>query len=428
MTRESSSIEFKESFNWSNKYKYAKTMVAFANNHGGFIVFGVADNPRVAIGISNDRFENIDEETITAYLNGLFSPELVWEKQAIMVDGLTFGLIYTKEAQKKPVIAKSNADGINESDIFYRYNGRSERIKYPELRMIIDREREKEKTLWMNHMQKISKIGLNNLATIDLDKGLISGEHNNIYLDEGLLSQIQFIKEGEFNEVQGSPTLKLIGEVQEINGSVVLPTRTSIAGIHTRQIIEALLHGILHANTNAREYLESLPHEHSKFMPIFIFLSLGGISKDDAREIFLSSDSTATQLKQGLVERLSDNRGFSVSYMDEELKNQNLFFSNYRDFQNYTESNNSTKFEKKAMLYNLLASNEQDSLMDYIDYESSNICEMISVLTADDFLQHRQFISELMLEIYDKRYTDVTNNFRMAISHMDKVLYEESCQ
>lgn len=33
--RESGSLEFKEQFNWLSKDKYAKSMVAFANNKGG---------------------------------------------------------------------------------------------------------------------------------------------------------------------------------------------------------------------------------------------------------------------------------------------------------------------------------------------------------------------------------------------------------
>jgi hypothetical protein len=426
ITREGTTIEFKESFNWANKYKYAKTMAAFANNRGGFLVFGVIDKPKTAIGLKDEKFEQIDEETITAYLNGLFSPEIVWEKQTVTVKGLEFGIIYTKESTKKPIIAIANANGINESDILYRYNGRSERIKYPELSSIIENEREKEKRLWMEYIQRVSKIGLDNLAIIDLNKGKIDGKNTSIYIDEKVVDKLKFIKEGEFNETNGAPTLKLIGEVQEVNSSTVLPIKTKVAGIRTREIIEALLYGKLHENTSAKEYLESLPYEQSKFMPIFVFLTLGDINKEEAEEIFLSSNSTNTQLKLGLVERLKDTRGFSISYLDEEIVNKNLLFSEYKDFRNYTETNNSTKNEKKSMLYNLLLSEEQDSLFNYIDFESDNICEMISLLDADEITQHRQLISELMLEIFDRRYLQVRSNFRYAISQIDKLLYAEN--
>ena len=49
-SRESNTVEFKESFNKSNTPKYAKTMAAYANNRGGYIIFGVKDNPRKIVG------------------------------------------------------------------------------------------------------------------------------------------------------------------------------------------------------------------------------------------------------------------------------------------------------------------------------------------------------------------------------------------
>jgi len=49
--RESSQLEFKEQFNWLSKANYAKSMVAFANNKGGYIVFGIKDQPRELVGL-----------------------------------------------------------------------------------------------------------------------------------------------------------------------------------------------------------------------------------------------------------------------------------------------------------------------------------------------------------------------------------------
>ena len=71
-SRESGTIEFKQSFDWANKAKYSKTMAAFANNRGGYIIFGVTNSPRLLAGISGAGFENHDEATISAYLNGIF--------------------------------------------------------------------------------------------------------------------------------------------------------------------------------------------------------------------------------------------------------------------------------------------------------------------------------------------------------------------
>ncbi len=78
--REGSSLEFKEAFNWASKDKYAKTMAAYANNKGGYIVFGVTNHPRRLVGLAGSGFENLDEAIVTAYLNATFAPQILYEK------------------------------------------------------------------------------------------------------------------------------------------------------------------------------------------------------------------------------------------------------------------------------------------------------------------------------------------------------------
>jgi len=50
-SRESGWLEFKESFNWNAKSKYAKSIAAFANRKGGYLVYGVRNSPRELIGL-----------------------------------------------------------------------------------------------------------------------------------------------------------------------------------------------------------------------------------------------------------------------------------------------------------------------------------------------------------------------------------------
>src|SRR5699024_10508832 len=81
-TREGVRKEFKESFNFSSLPTYRKTMAAFANAQGGYIIFGVTDKPRVLKGLSGnhlDQFDNLDRATLTNDLNEHFSPEIHWD-------------------------------------------------------------------------------------------------------------------------------------------------------------------------------------------------------------------------------------------------------------------------------------------------------------------------------------------------------------
>lgn len=216
ITRESSQIEFKTSFNWGSKDMYGKTIAAFANNRGGLIVFGVKDQPRDLIGLQSNNFEYTDEAKITTYLNDVFSPELEYEKNVIEIKGKRVGIIRIYESREKPVICSKNAGVLKESDIYYRYNAKSEKIKYPELKQIFDCIREKERTQWMKLFQETAKIGLDKVGILDINAGTISGVGAPLLLDDKLISQIKFVKEGHFQE-DGGPALKLVGEVKPVS-------------------------------------------------------------------------------------------------------------------------------------------------------------------------------------------------------------------
>lgn len=51
-SRERHNLEYKEAFGLSSWAKYAKTMAAFANNQGGYILFGIKDSPREVKGVN----------------------------------------------------------------------------------------------------------------------------------------------------------------------------------------------------------------------------------------------------------------------------------------------------------------------------------------------------------------------------------------
>ena len=424
-SRESNTIEFKESFNWANKSKYAKTMASFANRQGGYILFGIKDTPHEILGLTNNKFENMDEEKITAYLNEAMAPEINWEKIQVEIDGYKIGLIYTYEANYKPIICTKNDDEIKEAEIYYRYRGRTEKIKFPELRKLIDAELEKEKNLWMRHMERISKVGIENVALLDTTNGKIEGKAGTIYLDEQLLKDIEFIKEGEFNEKVGAKTLKLIGEVKEISGSTILTSRTRIKGIHTREVFEALLRGKLHENTSAREYLEHLPYDNSKFVPFYFFKQEGRFTDDDLENIFNSVQTTRIANKQRLVNRIkTDSTYRNIGVLDENIRESELLFSDINDFELYLENNSNSKTIRKTLIFNLLNSKILNSAYNFIDDYSVEVLEAITHLEKNVFIDNRDFFANLLLQIYDDKFSEVATQFRQTICFIDEILYK----
>lgn len=175
LTKESSTIEFKESFHRIEKY--AKTMAAFANNNGGFIVFGVKDKPRKLVGLLNDNFENLDEAKITQFLNSHFSPEIQFKKYTERV----VGVLEIEESKDKPIVCikQHNNGGIMESDIYYRYNSRTEKIKYPELVKLFNTIRQNEQNKWQNIFKKIART---NVESITVSKVGDESKSNGFYI------------------------------------------------------------------------------------------------------------------------------------------------------------------------------------------------------------------------------------------------------
>ncbi len=221
--RESQTLEFKESYNFKGLAEYFRDFAAFANNKGGYLIFGVKDRPkRELIGLSEksrSQLDKTDPEKITGFLLEDFSGNITWEHQVIEIDGLSFGVFYVEEAETKPIICKKDeADTIKNGEIYFRYGGRTQKIQYPELEAIITHRVEKQNSQWIDLVTKIGKSGPQNAAIVDVEKGLIEKNDSQILVvGDELVQKIKWIKEGSFSEKQGAPTLKLIGEVQPVD-------------------------------------------------------------------------------------------------------------------------------------------------------------------------------------------------------------------
>ena len=228
-SRESNNVEFKENFNKSNYPKYAKTMAAYSNNRGGYIVFGITDKPRTVKGLSNDNFDNMEQEKFTEVLNSFFAPEIEWECGSLSIDITNsrgnieqkkIGWIYTEESSYKPVIAQKNCDGekFANGDILYRYRARSQKIKYSELNHIIEENVRNERDRLFKLFDTIRKSETANLGIVNYTNGKFSTPYGiDVEFDRRLVAQVlkkaKFIKEGSFSETEGIPVIKVTGNI-----------------------------------------------------------------------------------------------------------------------------------------------------------------------------------------------------------------------
>lgn len=222
--RESQNLEFKESFNLAGLADYYRDFAAFANNRGGYIIFGVKDRPKRELmglnGKAKDQFDKLDPEKVSGHLLEIFSGNISWEHEIYSINKLEFGVFYVHESAIKPIICKKNEGKdqiLKNGEIYFRYGGRTQKIQYAELNNIINDRVKLNNSQWMRLVQKIGKTGPQSAAILDVEKGVIERNSSQILVvDEKLLKDIQFVKEGEFSEKKGEKTLKLVGNIVPI--------------------------------------------------------------------------------------------------------------------------------------------------------------------------------------------------------------------
>ena len=301
VTRENSRLEFKQAFNWSNNAKYAKTMAAFANSRGGYIVFGVGNKPRKLLGLTNERFNDVDPAEISEFLNSVFSPEIDWDRHICEIGGRRFGLFYIWESTDKPVVAIRNAGSdIKEAEIYYRYRGRSERIKYSELRRLLEEKRASEEALWLQHISQIAKIGIEDAAILDLQSGKAQAGGGTVLIDDSLVPQLRRIAAKPTDERCGAE-LRIEGKI--IPSGFIRPVREvpKAMVISSGDIIRTFL--LQKPVASPEQFIRQICFEPTGYLPVYYFAKLGGLSLAGL-EALVDQTTSRRPSKMKLLERV----------------------------------------------------------------------------------------------------------------------------
>lgn len=244
--RESQALEFKETFRFGDSLvEYARSLVGMANNQGGMIVFGIKDKPHEVVGLLDNRFETFDPKELNKVFLENFSVDIEWRTEVKECASRKIGVIYVKEATVKPVVCIKNhhKKNLREGAIYYRYRGETKEIRHSELLALLNAEREKEKQLWMKHIQSIASIGPQAVQILDTFRGEMQLGGAKVLIDKSLASKLNVVKEGQFSEKEGAPTLRLIGDLEGlVDHDHVVLTETSYPHTQT-SILEKLTIG-----------------------------------------------------------------------------------------------------------------------------------------------------------------------------------------
>lgn len=414
ISRESCTLEFKENFNKSSLAKYAKTMAAFANRDGGYMIFGVKNNPRTVVGMRDNTFEEYDDEKFVEKLNEYFAPEIKFERTTIKYFDLNIGIIYVYKSISKPVVCTKSIQSngnfvIREGAIYYRYSAKSPEIKYPDLKIMLEQIKEEECKLWMHTISKIAKIGVNNLSLIDLKDGKISvnslGKNKELFIDESLLSTLKFVKEGHFSEIDGDPTLKVVGEIKGITGAVVnhekIIKQIEPTYIHEKYLLKTFVNQT--GTQSPMSYIEAFCRFSVKYLPFYYFVYLIQQNDDSFDKAKLKSEigKIVEDCKMGktfLLQRLKSDDNFKEEKLtgaEQELK------------------------KKYLELYN----NKNTKITD-IPKENLEI-QLKMILNVSDKERIKNLIVPLLRNYLDEEYDNHKSLLRKALAYVDKMLYFE---
>lgn len=305
---ESDGFECKENFNIRNFSKPLKTIAGFANNRGGYVLFGVKDLPMSfeVCGLADDRFAETDQNKFSQTIRSALAPTPRFEVATIHLDGLKVGIIHVEPHSSKPVIASKNEGDVAEGSIYYRYSGETKAISYADLRAILDERDLRSREAILPMVQRLLELGPANALVANLADGQLEGGKRPILIDPASLEQIKFIKEGAFDEVDGAPTLKVIGDAQVVAEGSVLPVRT----VREEITVEAILRNFINRSTVEQPfaYFRQVSHEVGWVSPIFYYLHLAGKSREAAISALRASKNAKPKNREELIALLNGKR------------------------------------------------------------------------------------------------------------------------
>ncbi len=246
--KETDRIEFKETFHLQSLPVYAKSLIGYANNSGGFILFGIKDSGQV-VGLTSDSFKKLDSQKFSQTLTDLVSPTIRWGSFQFTFNDLEIGCLYSEESDQKPHVTLKNADGVKAHQVYFRYEGETAQIRAGDLMAII-RQRENDAIQHaISKLQQIAGIGINESAIVKSDQSFLDSKQlEQVYVDRDVYKKSNLTDFDILNDF--------------INGSI---------------------------QTDSKFYIDQSAHETVRWLPLFFYMSEGNLKKTDVLEILQNS-------------------------------------------------------------------------------------------------------------------------------------------
>jgi hypothetical protein len=327
VAEETHEFECKENFNLRGFGKPLRTIAGFANNGGGYLFFGVKDKPVgfAVCGLSDDRFTETDRNKFSQTIRSALEPTPHFRVGTVKLDTLTVGIIHVDPHKSKPVIAGKTEGELIEGSIYYRYPGETRLISYSDLRAILDERDQRSREAILPMVQKLLELGPKDAMVANLAEGQLEGGQRPILIEPQSLEQIKFIREGEFDEVEGAPTLRVIGDAETIPVALSGDIRT----IREEVTVDAIVRNfILRATVEQPlSYFKQTSHENAFILPIFYYLHIAGQTRRGAINTLKSNKNAKPKTRDELIKLLQGKRSTYIKLGGDRLDTFNLITS-----------------------------------------------------------------------------------------------------
>lgn len=383
-----------------------KTIAGYANNEGGYIIFGIKDSPHLLKGLdekNEQRFDLMDSAKLTESLNNHFSPEINVKFEKYSHRDKVFGILYVFPSMQKPVICtKTEGGNLRESAIYYRYRGQSREIKYAELRTMLDTEIAKVHTQWMKTIKRIGDSGVAETALLDLKSGKMTGPNSTLYIDEELLSEISFVQEGSFVETGGDPALVVKGQVQTVVGAkkIVVEKDKSRAINFDSIILSFIKQDIVDSPV---EFIKQIPYQNTGNLPVYYYQKLAMLDNLQLIDL-INGIAVNNNPKKLLLRRIENGEANHIT-----LSKQGTPASTKKRlyFQHLLDESVILPTDANEIIYLLIA---------------------MKALSKEQIEKHKEYVFSLMFKIYSDyfntpSYEKIKMEFRYAICWLDEALY-----
>jgi hypothetical protein len=314
---ETDAHECKTNFGMKHPEAWLRAVAALANNSGGYILFGVHDKGKTGpsgedlshavVGMNNAEFQKVDPATLAKRVKAVFDPTPHFRTTTVSIGGKSVGVMYVEQHASRPVIAtKAEGDRISEGDIFFRYPGQSTRIKYSDLRAMLDARDKEARAQILPMVERLLRLGPQRSMVADLEAGTLGDGKTAIHIDASLIEKLNFIKEGQFDEIEGAPTLRLIGEVQPVDAQAVMKTKLGL--LRRDDVFRVFLDQ--DKPEDPENYIRfAVEVGQGEWYPLHYFASLAGMSRKQLLNFISSSEGTAKR-KELYAQRAQPNAAY----------------------------------------------------------------------------------------------------------------------